>query len=154
MEIEKKYRITNLLIDLNQYPYDHISQGYVSTSPVIRIRKKNDTFFLTCKSKGLMAREEFELEISEEEFHNLKEKVDFQMIVKDRYYIPLEDNLKIELDIFKEPLNGLIIAEVEFPSLEVAHQFMAPSWFGEELTQDSKFQNSHLCQLKNIDTLL
>ncbi len=153
MEIERKFLIHQHPLNLEQYPFDHIAQGYVSTSPVIRIRQKNDTYLLTCKSKGLMAREEFEIEISHSEFLALQNKIEHQMILKERYYIPLKDHLTLELDIFKGPLQGLMMAEVEFPSLEAAEQFKALDWFDKELTQDYRFQNNHLCQLDSLKGL-
>ena len=58
MEIERKYLIRQLPNHLNDYPHDEISQAYISTDPVIRIRKKNEDYILTIKSKGLLAREE------------------------------------------------------------------------------------------------
>ncbi|PKM50922.1 MAG: adenylate cyclase [Firmicutes bacterium HGW-Firmicutes-7] len=149
MEIEKKFLILELPIDLEQYKCDVISQGYICTSPVIRIRQKGSLFYLTCKSKGLMIREEFEIEISEDEFLLLSKKVDFNLITKNRYYIPLTDVLTIELDLFKGVLNGLIIAEVEFLSLEAAYAFTPPSWFEKEVTNDERFHNSFLCQVNS-----
>ena len=50
----------------------------------------------------------------------------------------------IELDIFAAPFDGLIIAEVEFPSVEAAHAFVAPAWFDEDVTNDPAYHNSNL----------
>ncbi|MBC7959702.1 MAG: CYTH domain-containing protein [Vallitaleaceae bacterium] len=154
MEIEKKFLIQELPFDISRYPHQTISQGYVSTSPVIRIRQKNTLYFLTCKSKGLMAREEFEVEISKEEFLRLQSKIDHHMIQKERYYIPLGNELQIELDLFEGFLKGLTMAEVEFPSMEAAYAFTPPLWFGKELTEDYRFHNSYLCQLTALGNLL
>lgn len=153
MEIEKKYLIKEIPGDLESYNKDIISQGYISTSPVIRIRQKGSHYYLTCKSKGLMAREEFEIEISNFEYMRLTKKVDYNLIQKIRYYIPVQDDLTIELDVFKGVLEGLIMAEVEFPSLEAAEAFVAPEWFGEEVTLDARYHNSYLCQLAEINNL-
>lgn len=154
MEIERKFLVTRLPLNIFEYPCDQIAQGYVSTSPVIRIRQKNASYFLTCKSKGLMAREEFEIEISTEEYLKLQCKIDYKMISKKRYYIPLNDTHIIELDIFEGHLQGLLMAEVEFSTLEEAFKFQAPLWFEKELTEDFRFQNSHLCQINNLDELI
>ena len=63
MEIERKYLIEKeqLPADLASYPFHKIEQGYLCTSPVVRIRRQDDNYFLTYKSKGLMAREEYNL---------------------------------------------------------------------------------------------
>lgn len=153
MEIEKKFLIQKIPFNLEDFNKDIISQGYISTCPVIRIRQKGSCFYLTCKSKGLMAREEFEIEISEVEYNSLSKKVDFNLINKIRYYIPLDNELVIELDIFKGVLSGLIMAEVEFPTLEDAEAFIAPNWFGEEVTYNALYHNSFLCQLDAINGL-
>ena len=61
MEIERKYLIDTLPEDYQDYPCRHIEQAYLNTDPVIRIRKDNNKHELTYKSKGLMAREEYNL---------------------------------------------------------------------------------------------
>lgn len=154
MEIERKFLINELPFSLNNYSKDIITQGYISTSPVIRIRQKSSTYYLTCKSKGFMSREEFEIKITKEEYNSLKNKIDYNMIIKERYYIPTHEDLCIELDIFQGALAGLIIAEVEFTSIEQAESFIPPIWFSKELTRDSRFFNSYLCRLSNISGLL
>ena len=61
MEIERKFLVKreNLPENLEQYPSKVIEQGYLCTEPVVRIRKSNDNYYLTYKSKGLLAREEY-----------------------------------------------------------------------------------------------
>lgn len=153
MEIEKKFLVKSIPLELENYRKSVITQGYISTSPVIRIRQKNKQYYLTCKSKGLMAREEFEIEITSNEYMNLAKKVDNNLIEKTRYYIPLENNLVIELDIFNGILKGLVVAEVEFSSIEEANDFIAPDWFSEEVTHDVRYHNSYLCQINSIKDL-
>ncbi len=156
MEIERKYLVNQYPYDLNKFKSIKIIQGYISTDPVIRIRKANKDYYLTCKGKGLLAREEFELDIDSKTFTRLCKKVDYNLIEKTRYNIPYDDALLIELDIFEGIFEGLIIAEVEFTSIESSKDFIAPSWFLEELTQDGRYHNSQLCQLnkKDISNLL
>ncbi|VDN47377.1 Inorganic triphosphatase [Petrocella atlantisensis] len=152
MEIERKFIVSSLPGSLASYPKKEILQGYVSTSPVIRIRKSNEDYFLTCKGKGLLAREEFEISITALEFEHLSSKLDYYLIHKTRYLIPFGD-FTIELDVFKDRLEGLIMAEVEFPSLEAAHDFDAPDWFEEEVTEDGRYQNNALCRLNTFNEL-
>lgn len=61
MEIEKKFLPGNLPEDLNQYTHHKIEQAYLNTSPVVRIRKQDDEYYLTYKGGGMMAREEYNL---------------------------------------------------------------------------------------------
>ena len=78
MEIERKYLIEKeqLPADLASYPFHKIEQGYLCTSPVVRIRRQDDDYFLTYKSKGLMAREEYNLPLTQEAYEHLKSKAD------------------------------------------------------------------------------
>ena len=52
--------------------------------------------------------------------------------------------IKIELDVFEEPYENLVIAEVEFESEEEANNFKPPVWFGEDVTMDPRYHNSNL----------
>ncbi len=149
MEIERKFLIHTLPENLETYPHKEIAQGYICTDPVVRIRRSNDSYILTCKSKGLMAREEFELPLSKEAFEHLKPKTDGIFIEKTRYLIPFDKELTIELDVFHGVHAPLVLAEVEFPSIEEANAFVPPSWFGEDVTHSSKYHNSTLSQLSN-----
>ena len=118
MEIERKYLIEKeqLPENLSDYPFHRIEQGYLCTSPVVRIRRQDDEYFLTYKSKGLMAREEYNLPLTQEAYEHLKPKADGLVISKTRYLIPEKDGLTIELDVFHDDYEGLLLAEVEFPS--------------------------------------
>lgn len=147
MEIERKFLICRLPDLSGLTAADHLEQAYISTSPVIRVRRKNDSFILTIKSEGLLAREEYEFPISQEAYFHLLEKRDGIIIKKDRWKIPCPSGLTIELDLFAGSYQGFIMAEVEFPDLETANSYSPPDWFGPEVTQDSRFQNSFLCQL-------
>ena len=148
MEIERKYLVKILPDHLEQYPCRQIEQGYLSTNPVVRIRRSNDRYILTYKGKGLMVREEYNLPLNEESFTHLKEKIDGLLIQKRRYLIPLGEKYTIELDVFAAPFEGLWLAEVEFPSEEQANAFTPPEWFGEEVTWSSEYHNSTLSQKK------
>lgn len=149
MEIERKYLIekNNIPFDYTQYPCRHIEQGYLCTEPVVRIRQDNDEYILTYKSKGLMVREEYNLPLTKSAYAHLKEKVDGRLIVKDRYVIPLENNLFIELDLFSGDLSDLSLAEVEFPDVTSAENFLPPEWFGEDVSNLPAYQNSNLSKL-------
>ena len=162
MEIERKYLIKELPINLEDYPCHQIEQGYMSTETVVRIRKSDEKYILTYKGKGLLAREEYNLPLTQEAYFHLKEKADGIIISKKRYLIPIAEPcfsddyqksekmpaLKIELDIFDAPLAPLIIAEVEFPDEEMANAFLPPAWLGEDVTNDPNFHNSNLSRRK------
>ena len=144
MEIERKYLIHQLPEGLNLHPHYKIEQAYLCTEPVVRIRRQGDDYFLTYKSKGFMVREEYNLPLTKEAYEHLRPKVDGSLISKTRYVLPLEGGLNIELDVFDAPYETLRLAEVEFPDEETANQFVPPSWFGEDVTFSTEYQNSTL----------
>lgn len=147
MEIERKYLIEEdkLPIYYNKHPYHEIEQAYLCTEPVVRIRKSDDKYYMTYKSKGLMVREEYNLPLTKEGYEHLLSKADGAIIKKKRYLIPYE-GFTIELDIFEGRHDGLILAEVEFETKKQANEFIAPDWFGEDVTFSNKYHNSVLSQ--------
>lgn len=146
LEIERKFLVHTLPAQLETYPFYEIEQGYLCTEPVVRIRRQDDSYYLTYKSKGLMVREEYNLPLTREAYEHLKTKTDGHLICKKRYLIPYQ-TYTIELDIFLAPQKDLWLAEVEFPSESAALSFTAPDWFGEEVTHSSRYHNSTLSQV-------
>lgn len=144
MEIERKFLIHTLPENLDTYPHKQIAQGYINREPVVRIRRSDDQYILTCKGQGLMVREEFELPLTKEAFNHMKPKTDGIFIEKTRYLIPYNEKWTIELDVFHGELAPLVLAEVEFKSVEEADSFMPPAWFGEDVTNSPKYHNSNL----------
>lgn len=150
MEIERKYLIHNLPDNLESYPQKKIEQGYLCTSPVVRIRRQNEEYFLTYKSEGLMSREEYNLPLTKEAYEHLKPKADGYLISKTRYLIPLDETHTIELDVFDAPCAPLYMAEVEFATMEEAQNFTPPEWFGEDVTFDGSYHNSAMSKGAHI----
>lgn len=155
MEIERKYLPHNLPFKLEDYDNVVLEQAYISTSPVIRVRQKSLTkaghntpesnkYILTVKSTGMMERQEFELELDEASYKQLLKKAEGNIITKKRYFIPLEDSLKLELDVFEGIFDGLVMGEIEFPSRESAEKYTPPAYLAEEVTYDKRFHNSNM----------
>lgn len=145
MEIERKYLINTPPQDYQQYPCHQIEQAYLCTEPVVRIRRQDDKYWLTYKSEGLLAREEYNLPLTKEAYVHLLKKADGILMCKRRYLIPLaETDLMIELDVFEGHYQGLRLAEVEFATEEDAIAFVPPDWFGEDVTFSGEYQNSRL----------
>lgn len=146
-EIEKKFLIEKIPDNLSVYQFHTMIQGYLNTSPVVRVRKEDDSYYLTYKGSGLLSREEYNLALDETSFHHLLKKADGNIISKKRYMIPYIFHNKtytIELDIFDKPFAPLVIAEVEFENEEEANSFIPPEWFAKEVTYDPKYHNSNL----------
>ena len=144
MEIERKYLVKKVPSDLSVCKKHEISQGYLCTDPVVRIRRSGEEYYMTYKGKGLLAREEYNLPLTKEAYEHLSKKIDGILIQKTRYEIPLENGLIAELDLFEGELFPLQYVEVEFPSFEASRQFAPPEWFGQEVTSHPEYQNSSL----------
>ncbi len=150
MEIERKFLPVELPASLDSYPVQHIEQGYLCTNPVVRIRRSNNDYYLTYKSSGLLAREEYNLPLNAASYAHLKAKADGRVIEKKRYVIPYDDKLTIELDIFEGDLKPLILAEIEFQSEADALAFQPPAWLGKDVTYDSHYHNSTMSKADYI----
>lgn len=144
MEIERKFLTKHIPFDITAYPCLDISQAYISFSPTIRIRRSNGDYILTVKGKGHLAREEFELPLSKEDYDRLLQKTEGTPVVKKRYLVPLEQDLTAEVDLYEGELAGLMTTEVEFPSLETAEIFLAPDWFGKDISEEKAYKNTSL----------
>lgn len=147
MEIERKFLIKQLPFTLEQFEMTEIEQMYLSTEPVVRIRKKGDNYYLTCKSKGMMERQEAEFPISKLVYEELKLQKQGNIITKKRYIIPYQ-TYQIELDQFEGDFCGLILAEVEFASKEEAEAFVMPDWFLKDVTFEKEYHNSNLSKIE------
>ena len=143
-EIERKFLIKELPKNLEKYKKIEMTQGYLNTNPVVRVRRENNDYFLTYKGSGLLSHSEYNLPLNEEAFKHLLSKCDGIIISKIRYKIPLENGLVAELDIFNGDLSALKLVEVEFESVDAANAFTPPTWFGEDVTTDKRYHNSYI----------
>ena len=160
MEIERKFTLKELPADLESYPFHHIEQAYLNASPVVRVRKEDDEYYLTYKGSGMMTREESNLPLNREAYYHLRGKADGRLTStkRDRSALPnpgfrestglpcppSDYTLTIELDIFDPPFAPLVMAEVEFGSEEAAEAFLPPDWFDEDVTYRQEYHNSYM----------
>ena len=156
MEIERKFLIKNMP-KLDEYESKKLMQGYLNTHPTVRIRREDDYYYMTYKSSSTdnISREEYNLPLTKEAFEHMLPKCDGNVISKTRYLIPLGKNaegseLTAELDVFDAPFEGLVFAEVEFPTIEEANEFVIPEWLGEDVSDKKEYYNSYLseCEIK------
>ena len=149
MEIERKYLVTAPPSDYHTWEAVQMEKAYLCTEPVVRVRRETKSYVLAYKSKGLLAREEYNLPLTKEAYEHLLSKADGIIIKKTRYKKPISGTeLVIELDVFSGTYEGLMLAEVEFPDMEAAEHFVPPAWFGEDVTLSGKYQNSRLSQMR------
>lgn len=152
-EIERKFLVDQFRMpDLTEVPYVDISQGYLAIEPSgseVRIRDKNGIHTLAKKMGKGLVRGEIEVPISKEVFDRLWPGTEGRVIQKRRYTIPHSGRI-IELDIFSKPLH-VVLAEVEFPSLDAAETFEKPDWFTVDVTSDPNLKNQSLAMHAKIE---
>ena len=158
IEIERKYLVTSNDFKNYSVRQNEIAQGYISSHPerTVRVRIKGNQGFLTIKGKGNESgttRFEWEKEITLFEAEQLLKLCEVGVIKKTRYEIPFGKHL-IEVDIFHEDNEGLIIAEIELESENEIIEI--PNWLGEEVTQEERYYNAYISQnsFKNWSSLL
>ena len=155
-EIEKKWliRTSDIPYDLNTVEKYLIEQTYISFSPEIRIRRINDREFHTLAVKANMSadglvRDEFEIDISEDEYLRLfmKKETDAFTIHKTRYqFFDEAIGEIIAIDIFGNELAGLAYLEIEFANREEAGKFAEPDWVIMDVTSLKEYKNGSLAK--------
>ena len=128
----------------------------LSLNPADRIRHTEwngeDSYEITIKGKsGCDVRVRIEVDVP---LDNDPEFIDYvfamveeNVVEKIRYLIPIENNLVWELDIFKDKLQGLVIAEIEVPSVEINPEPLS-IWSWNSLINQSWSSNKGLAFLE------
>jgi CYTH domain-containing protein len=144
MEVERKFLVSRPP-DLGGAQVDEIEQGYlaIGSDGEVRVRRKGDRLLLTAKRGAGLSRQEAEVELDRERFDELWSLTEGRRLQKRRHVIPLGD-LRVEMDVYGGDLEGLVVAEIEFPSEDEAKAFDPPDWFGEEVTGDHRYLNETL----------
>lgn len=144
LEIERKFLVdAKKIAKLNLRDGEKICQGYLSTSPTVRVRIRNNRGYLTVKSatQGIV-RNEFEYEIPLRDAEEIL-KLCEHSLEKTRYKIKFAGHI-FELDIFEGRHAGLILAEVEMKSPDEVVRL--PHWIGKEVSNDPRYYNSNLAK--------
>ncbi len=115
IEIEKKFLVKELPADLTKYPCHRIEQGYLNVAPAIRVRRQDDEYYMTYKSRQFgscvdaaegigIGQTEYNLPLDRESYDHLCSKADGHVIRKKRYLIPLNDDAFDQADVAADPL--------------------------------------------------
>lgn len=155
-EIERKFWLANSPDFLHRTTPQSIQQGYLAVQPdgrEVRLRKKEEEYSLTIKSGVGLRRTEYEVDLQPEQFRILWPATEGRRLRKKRYTHPLPTGWLLEVDVYEEPLAGLVIGEIEFPDEDAAQSFSPPDWLGREVTEYSFFKNKNLLQFSTIDEL-
>ena len=140
MEIERKFKLDAFPEHLPLLHASQVEQGYLSTTPCVRIRSKKTEdavdYKLCIKGQGTLVREEVELSLDEDRFTRLKSPLHGEMIRKDYRIYQLPDGRKLECSLVDGGTeNAFLYAEVEFPTVEEANAFVPPAFLGEDVTE-------------------
>lgn len=143
MEIERKFLVPELPSELNDARSTRIEQGYLvvgADGSEARVRRRDGVCTLTVKSGSGLARGETEISITSDQFEALWPVTEGRRIEKTRYVLDGD----VEVDAYEGELDGLIVAEVEFPHMAAAFEYEPPAWFGTEVTTDDRYKNRRL----------
>jgi len=150
LEIERKYLVKN-----DDWKKENITkrlgfiwQSYLINVPQLTVRYRYYSALkkgtITVKGeKILLSSQEFEMEIDNEEINKLMmhETSDAQSVIKSRTVVEFQ-NQHFEIDEFGGSNFGLVVAEIELPSVDT--DVILPDWIGKEITFDKKYLNCNL----------
>lgn len=151
MEIERKFLLNAMPPPVRFAGGEPIRQGYLALDgdTEVRIRISSKGAVLTIKAGRGGVRVEEEIALEERQGQALWELTEGRRVQKTRRRVRLADpaadgELLVEVDEYSGELDGLVVAEVEFPDEEAARAFEPPAWFGRELTGDWRYANRSL----------
>lgn len=129
-------------------PHKEIEQHYLSDdAEPLRLRRAGGTFELTKKlpldPDDLSRKEEITIPLDRAEYFMLL-PLARRSLAKTRYYLPLPGGHTAELDVFRGPLDGLVMVEVEFRDDAARAAFVPPPWFGRDVSQEPWSSNATL----------
>ena len=150
IELEKTYLIKFLPPNLSACQHKEVIDIYIPKSaahPKTRIRKNGDKFEMTKKEpineSDASQQEEQTIILTEEEFLSLQ-KIEGKRVSKIRYDYPYNSRI-VEVAIFQEGLNGLVLADVEFDNTEEMQNFTMPEFCLADVTQEDFVAGGLLC---------
>lgn len=148
VEIERKFLVASEAWRAQvRGPGTPMRQGYLAAGgpaePSVRIRVAGTQALLTVKGPGGKVRAEFEYPIPHADGLAMLALSPLAELAKTRFEIEHAGHLWT-VDEFHAPerLKGLVLAEVELSSEEVAPAL--PDWLGAEVTDDPRFSNAAL----------
>lgn len=151
IEIERKFLLKNDHWRKSVEHTEHIAQGYLAGAQAIqagvtrcsvRIRIAGEQAWLNIKSANAgIARQEYEYLVPLAEAQLMLEGLTAGSVEKLRHHVRVEGIL-FEVDEFLGTNNGLILAEVELPSLDASHP--VPGWLGREVSDEGRYYNINL----------
>ncbi len=151
IEIERKFLIANESWRANVERSEPIAQGYLVGAHAlrdgrarasVRARLVGDQAWLNIKAAtGGIARTEFDYPIPVADARTLLASMCDGVLEKVRHHVRV-DGVLFEVDEFNGDNHGLIVAEVELPTIDAT--FPRPSWLGREVSTLTRYYNVNL----------
>jgi CYTH domain-containing protein len=151
IEIERKFLLHDIPPTMRYARREPIRQGYLAldgdTEVRIRITPKGAALTIKAGRGGVRVEEEIGLQSRQAEA--LWELTEGRRVTKTRRRVRLPGpaggaELVAEVDEYSGALDGLVVAEVEFPDEATSSGFEPPGWFQRELTDDWRYANRSL----------
>ena len=145
VEIERKFLVEELPVDIAWIDERPLRQGYVALDGDTEVRVRDDAgaWRLTVKHGGGRRRVEEDLEVDPRRGEALWTLTEGRRVQKRRRRIAYGAAM-VEVDVFDGDLAGLVVAEVEFDDEAASEAFVPPAWFGAEVTDDPAYKNRAL----------
>ncbi len=151
IEIERKFLLYGIPPTMRYAHRAPIRQGYLALDgdTEVRIRITAQGATLTIKAGRGGVRVEEEIALPSRQAEALWELTEGRRVQKTRRRVRLPSpsggaELVAEIDEYAGALDGLVVAEVEFPDEETSDAFEPPAWFARELTDDWRYANRSL----------
>ena len=145
LEIERKFLVASDAWRTLAGRSTAMKQGYLSGEggkASTRVRIEGERANLNIKAAVVgRARAEYQYDIPLREAEELLATLCVGVLEKTRHHVA-QGELTWEIDVFEGANAGLVVAELELPSVE--HPFRRPAWLGREVTDDRRYYNQHL----------
>lgn len=156
IELERTFLARVVPDDIRDFESKEITDLYIpkcSLHPKLRIRKYGDRYEITKKEpiddRDKSQQIEQTISITYDEYLALT-KIEGKEIHKVRYYYKYHEHVA-QFDIFKKDLEGLVLIDYEFRSLEDKESFKMPYFCLAEVTNEHFIAGGMICGKKYDD---
>ena len=151
IELEKTYLAREVPKNLKECEQKEIIDVYIPKSskhPVLRLRKNGSKYEMTkkepVKEGDASHQNEQTIILTKEEFDSLNEQVQGKRVRKIRYYYEYK-GITAEIDVFQDKLEGLVLVDFEFESIQEKDNFKIPDFCLADVTQETFIAGGMIC---------
>lgn len=141
IELERTFLLKKLPVDLGILRSMEVFDIYFpekAVHPILRLRKKGDKYEITKKhpmeDADSSRQSEETIPLTEEEFRDFA-RLQGKRVRKIRHYFQVGPNMA-EIDVFQDDLEGLILIDFEFKTVEAKNDFVMPDFCLADVTQE------------------